>query len=139
MRKVSAVSILLHVFGLATQIHGQTPPPTPVIVWSEEFDYAPDNESVPPNPNVWKYATGKGPNNDGWGNGELQTYTNALDNVRVSNGNLYITAMKTGDDAAPFTSGRIYTNNNVMFKYGTITMKAKTPDVVVGLWVSDYK
>jgi hypothetical protein len=133
MRKISLLLCLLR---LPTIIHAQTPPPTPVIVWNEEFNYASD-EAVPPNPYVWVYETGRGPNNDGWGNGELQTYTDALDNVKVTtDGNLEITVVRTGDDSAPFTSGRIWTSDLVKFKYGTITMKAKTPDVVVGLWVS---
>jgi hypothetical protein len=56
------------------------------LVWSDEFDY----EGLP-NPEKWSYDVGGG----GWGNNELQYYTNAdLDNANVSNGNLTITARK---------------------------------------------
>src|SRR5436853_5953917 len=51
--------------------------------WSDEFttDGAPD-------PAKWGYDIGGG----GWGNNELQYYTNSTNNAAVSNGNLVITA-----------------------------------------------
>src|ERR1700761_8294435 len=64
-------------------------------VWSDEFstDGAPD-------PNKWTYDLGGG----GWGNSELETYTNAPANVNVAGGYLNITAMKQN---GTYTSARL--------------------------------
>ena len=55
------------------------------LVWSDEFD-----TDGAPDPANWGYDLGNGDN--GWGNGELQSYTSDPSNVVVSNGNLVITA-----------------------------------------------
>ena len=53
------------------------------LVWSDEFD----GESGAPNPELWSYEYGDGcPNNCGWGNHEIQYYTDALKNAHVENG-----------------------------------------------------
>ena len=44
------------------------------LVWSDEFNGA---AGSPPDPTKWNYDLGDG----GWGNGELETYTNSPDNV----------------------------------------------------------
>jgi len=59
------------------------------LVWSDDFDV-----NGAPNPANWTYDLGTGDN--GWGNGELQTYTNNADNVIVEDGNLIITAKTSG-------------------------------------------
>ena len=41
---------------------------------------------------VWSYEIGNG--NWGWGNGEIEYYTNRTDNVRVAGGSLQIIAKK---------------------------------------------
>lgn len=56
------------------------------LVWSDEFNGTSLDTSV------WSYEIGNG--NWGWGNGEVQYYTNRTDNVRVSGGNLQIIAKK---------------------------------------------
>lgn len=60
------------------------------LVWSDEFevDGAPD-------PTNWDYDLGTGEN--GWGNGELQSYTSNAENVIVADGVLKITAKTSGD------------------------------------------
>jgi len=57
------------------------------LLWSDEF-----NGTGSPDSNKWNYDIGKGDN--GWGNGEAQYYTNRLENVKVENGYLIITAKK---------------------------------------------
>ena len=59
------------------------------LVWSDEFDV----DGVP-NPANWTYDLGTGDN--GWGNGESQTYTSNAENVIVEDGNLKITAKTSG-------------------------------------------
>ena len=66
------------------------------LVWSDEFN-APDGS--PPDPKKWTYDIGVGGN--GWGNNELEYYTNSPRNVSIHNGDLVITAIKeryTGPD-----------------------------------------
>jgi beta-glucanase (GH16 family) len=97
------------------------------LLWSDEFD-----EGVAPNPEVWSYDLGA----NGWGNQELQEYTDDLENARVENGNLVITARETvpGTSAAAFSSARLRTQDKVMFKYGTIEARIKVPNIARGLW-----
>ena len=54
---------------------------------ADEFD-----ANGAPNNSIWNYNIGTGEN--GWGNGELQYYTNRTENVTVQNGILIITANK---------------------------------------------
>ncbi|OQD42084.1 hypothetical protein BUL40_11700 [Croceivirga radicis] len=63
------------------------------LVWSDEFDV-----DGAPNPVNWTYDLGTGDN--GWGNNELQSYTDATENVRVANDVLQITARATGSTGA---------------------------------------
>jgi beta-glucanase (GH16 family) len=92
------------------------------LVFSDEFstDGAPDA-------NKWTYDLG---NNNGWGNGELQTYTNSSNNVVVQGGNLVITAKKTGSS---YTSARLKSENKYEFKYGKVEFNAKLP-AGAGTW-----
>ena len=70
------------------------------LVWSDEFD-APGA----PDPSKWGYDIGAG----GWGNNELQYYTNRLDNAVVSNGTLKIVAKREAYAGSEFTSARLLT------------------------------
>ena len=100
-------------------------------VWSEEFD-----SGSQPNEDVWTYDIGSGPNNDGWGNWELQDYTNNPQNVKIEDGKLIITAIPNivGEEVVGFTSARIKTQDKLMFKYGRIEARIKVPDLERGLW-----
>ena len=60
------------------------------LTMSDEFD-----TDGAPNSAIWNYDIGDGTANGlpaGWGNGELQYYTDRSDNVTVQNGLLIITA-----------------------------------------------
>ena len=73
------------------------------LVWSDDFSGA---AGQLPDATKWTYDLG---NNSGWGNQELQTYTNNPANVSLDgNGNLVLTALKNG---ASYTSARIKTQN----------------------------
>ena len=98
-----------------------TPPATNyALVWADEFD------GVSLNTNNWIPETGAG----GWGNGELQTYTNIPSNLRVTNGSLIIQALKSGTN---WTSARIKTQGKRSFKYGKVEFRAKLPSGI-GPW-----
>ena len=91
-------------------------------IWSEEFevDGAPDER-------VWSYDLG-----DLGVNQELQVYTDEPENVVVENGSLTLTARETSDGG--FTSGRIRTQDKVMFQYATVEARISIPDLADGLW-----
>ncbi|TPD72195.1 glycoside hydrolase family 16 protein [Flavobacterium microcysteis] len=88
------------------------------MVWNDEFevDGAPD-------PTKWSYNLGAG----GWGNSELQHYTDRLDNAVVQNGVLKITAKAENFSGSNYTSARLVTENKFEFKYGKVEVRAKLP------------
>lgn len=97
-----------------------------VLSWSDEF-----NEGIgkQPDPAKWTYDLGRG--QDGWGNQELQVYTNHPENIsQDGEGNLVITAIRNGNT---FTSARIKTQGLFSQKYGRFETRLKTP-YGPGLW-----
>lgn len=86
-------------------------------IWTDEFDIA-----GVPDPSKWGYDVGGG----GWGNNELQYYTNGL-NSTVSNGTLKIVAKKDNSFGRDYTSSRMVTKNKVDWLYGRFEVKAKIP------------
>ena len=85
------------------------------LQWSDEFN----GNSL--DGSVWTKETGGG----GWGNNELQYYTDRTDNVNVSGGYLNIVAKKENYNGSQYTSGRIITKNKKYFKYGKMEAKIK--------------
>lgn len=80
----------------------------------------------------WTYDLGNG--QDGWGNQEVQNYTNSPSNVSVSGGALHITAIGTGSSPnTSYTSGRIRTTNLFSQAYGLFEFRARLP-AGQGLW-----
>ncbi|MFG0329055.1 MAG: family 16 glycosylhydrolase [Phycisphaerales bacterium] len=98
----------------------------PIPLWSEEFDAGPTLDD-----RVWSFDLGSG----GWGNLELQTYSNDLLNARVAAGRLLITAREEWvGQRRTFTSARVKTEDKVTVRYGTIEARIKGPDLADGLW-----
>lgn len=93
---------------------------TQTQIWADEF-----NTPGAPDPSKWVYDTGTGDN--GWGNSELEYYTNRSDNVIVSDGTLKITAKKENFGGSAYTSARMLTKGKFSFKYGKLEIKAKLP------------
>lgn len=94
-------------------------------VWSDEFNGA-AGES--PDTAKWKFDIGVGPNNDGWGNAELEYYTNRPSNVSLDgNGNLAITARSELYSGSAFTSARIKTTGLFDQSFGRFEARIKTP------------
>lgn len=93
------------------------------LVWSDEFDV-----DGAPDPTKWTYDLGTGDN--GWGNGEAQTYTNDAENVIVANGSLVITAKAEGTG---YTSTRLKSEDLFEFTYGRVEVRAKVPSAE-GTW-----
>lgn len=96
------------------------------LVWSDEF-----NNTGLPISTHWAYEIGTG--NGGWGNNELQYYTNRLQNAYCENGVLKIKAIKEAFSGSQYTSARLLTRGKFEFKYGRVEVKAKLP-TGVGTW-----
>jgi len=95
------------------------------LVWSDEFD------SSELNLEKWTYDTGQG--SWGWGNNELQSYTNSNSNVMLDDGHLTITAKEEQLGTANYTSGRIKSQGLFDFKYGRVQARIQVP-IGQGLW-----
>ena len=86
-------------------------------VWSDEFD-----EPGLPDPAKWSYDVG----GHGWGNKELQFYTEARrENARVENGTLIIEARREDWQGSRFTSARL--NSRAGWTYGRVEVRARVP------------
>ena len=86
------------------------------LLWADEFD-----TDGAPDATTWTYDLGA----TGWGNNEVQNYTNSLDNASVSDGILKITAKK---DGSSYTSARLKTQGLREFTYGRVDVRAKLPE-----------
>ncbi|MCX2573381.1 glycoside hydrolase family 16 protein [Pedobacter sandarakinus] len=86
--------------------------------WADEFSTA-----GAPSAANWDYDTG----GSGWGNNELQFYTNTTGNANVANGILTITAKKEAMGGRNYTSARMVTRNKLDALYGRFEIKAKLP------------
>ncbi len=94
------------------------------LVWSDEFNDSTLNQSN------WTYEIG---NNNGWGNGELEYYTNRVQNCSEHNGILNITAQKENYYNYGYTSTRIKTQGKFLISYGKIEARMKLP-FGQGIW-----
>lgn len=101
------------------------------LVWSDEFEEA---NGSSPDASKWTLDIGGG----GWGNKELETYTNRTQNAFVKDGTLVIQALKetyTGPDNIPrdYTSARLKTLGLAQWTYGRVEARMKLPGGQ-GLW-----
>jgi len=89
------------------------------LVWSDEFNY----EGLP-DASKWGYDVG----GHGWGNKELQNYTDRRkENARVENGVLIIEARRDGGETRAYSSARLVTKNKGDWTYGRLEVRAKLP------------
>lgn len=86
--------------------------------WQDEFDY-----TGLPDPARWNFETG----GHGWGNRELQYYTDRIDNAFVGDGVLTIAARKENKGGMKFTSARLTSKGKGDFLYGRFEIRAKLP------------
>ena len=112
------------------------PPPIPpssgfTLARSDEFSGA---DGSTPDASKWTYDLGGG----GWGNHELETYTNRAANAQIKSGSLVITAQKetfTGTDGITrdYTSARLKTLGLFSQAYGRFEARIKIP-AGQGMW-----
>ena len=124
------------VAGLLSACAPQTPPPptaTPVpptptatpewelpgwtLVWQDEFEGAEIDRSK------WTFDVG----GHGWGNNELQAYTERPENARIENGMLVIEARQEEFVRRDYTSARLKTQGLHAWTYGRIEARMKLP------------
>jgi beta-glucanase (GH16 family) len=93
------------------------------LVWSDEFD---TNGAI--DAAKWHHQT-QLPQGGSWYNGEVQHYTNRIENSSVNNGFLDITAIKESftdqGQTKQYTSARL--NSKFAFTYGRVDVRAKLP------------
>ncbi len=109
------------------------------LVWSQEFD---EPAGTPPDPEYWTHEVGDGTVNGipGWGNGELEYYTDSVENAATDGmGNLVITAREADGSLlcyygpCDYTSARLISADKAEFAYGRIEARIQVP-YGEGLW-----
>ncbi len=115
----------------ATPAPTVTPPPTATLVptpiptlagwtliWHDEFDGPEINRQN------WTFDLG----GNGWGNGEMQYYTDRPENARIENGLLVIEARQEKYGGSYYTSARLKTQGLQEFQYGRFEARIKVPE-----------
>jgi beta-glucanase (GH16 family) len=110
---------LLFLFFVVFKIHAQSW----ALIWSDEFTASKIDSTN------WNFETGAG----GWGNNELEYYTNRLDNAIIKNGSLNIIAKKEQYGGSKYTSARMTTESLRYLTYGKVEAKIKLPSQQ-GIW-----
>jgi Glycosyl hydrolases family 16/Malectin domain len=107
----------------------------PAVRWGDEFD---GPAGAPPAARRWDHDLGVGAD-PGWGNRELQTYTDRPENVALTGaGALALTARReplAWHDGQPrqYTSARIKSQGRFWFQYGELAARIKAP-TGQGIW-----
>ncbi|MFZ9661375.1 MAG: family 16 glycosylhydrolase [Chitinophagaceae bacterium] len=96
------------------------------LVWFDEFDV-----NGKPDGSKWGYDIGTGSN--GWGNNELEYYTDRIENAYIENGSLFVKAIKENFGGKAYTSARMLTKGKFEFSYGKVEVRAKLPSPI-GTW-----
>jgi len=106
---------------------------SPQLEWNDEFNQA---EGTGPDPSKWTYDIGVG-NPAGWGNSELESYTDSRSNSAVvadpkaTDGKALAIIAQYSNGA--YTSARIKTEGIYSFTYGRLEARVKLP-TGQGLW-----
>jgi beta-glucanase (GH16 family) len=133
MNRTVAVTIAI-LFALLTASPSPPASPSWVLTWSDEFDGA---AGLGPDTTKWGFDIGVGQN--GWGNNELEYYTNRTQNASTDGtGNLVIKAIKetftgTGGITRDYTSARLLTSGKFTQRFGRFEARIKLP-VGQGIW-----
>ncbi|MFD1316543.1 glycoside hydrolase family 16 protein [Namhaeicola litoreus] len=101
------------------------------LVMQDEFDI-----DGPIDTSLWSYDIGNGEGTaagKGWGNNELQYYTDRSENITVQNGVLIISAKKEDYEGSSYTSARILTKGKFEQAYGRFEARIRLP-YGQGLW-----
>lgn len=111
---------------------GQQEEPTPKelqLVWADEFE----SEELDKSKWSYQYGTGQDEGLHGWGNNELQYYTDREENIFIKDGMLHIVAHEERFERMNYTSARIRTIDKGDWQYGHFEIRAKLPEGQ-GIW-----
>ncbi len=106
---------------LAPSMPAATPIPTLdgwTLRWHDEFDGDQINTAN------WTYDIG----GHGWGNGEMQYYTDRPQNARLENGYLVIEVHQEKYNGSYYTSARLKSEGLQEFQYGRMEARLKVPE-----------
>ena len=105
----------------------------PNLIWNDEFN---GPAGMPPDPLKWTANIG----GDGWGNGELEYYTNNGNAYQDGQGHLVIEArqespagLQCWNGPCKYTSARLTTADRMSFTHGRVEARIKIP-YGQGLW-----
>ena len=103
-----------------------------ILVWNDECN---GTNGSPVDSTKWGFDTGDGSDRGipGWGNNELEYYTDRLVNSYQEDGCLVIKAQQENYEGKSYTSARLITKNKADWKYGRFEIKAKLP-YGKGIW-----
>jgi beta-glucanase (GH16 family) len=118
------ITLCLVITSCSNDDYSQTVTTLNNLVMQDEFDVA-----GAPNPDLWSYDIGTGADQglNGWGNNELQYYTDRPENVVVEDGMLKITALQESFEGSSYTSARILTKGKYAKKYGRFEARMQLP------------
>ncbi|CAM3774322.1 carbohydrate binding domain-containing protein [Marinicrinis lubricantis] len=97
------------------------------LVWNDEFNGSEIDRTK------WTFDLTNGIENPGWGNNELEYYTDRPENAKVQDGELVITALQEDYEGFGYTSARMKTKGLASWTYGRFEARAKFPEGR-GLW-----
>ncbi len=89
------------------------------LVWNDEFN------STAIDLNKWNFEIGT--NGNGWGNNELEYYTDRVENAFILNDWLVIEAREEKYQGQEYTSARMTTKNKGDWLYGKFEIRARMP------------
>jgi len=118
--KTSILAILIFILASCAGDDTQVVTNLDNLVMSDEFD-----TNGAPNGDIWGFDIGNGEN--GWGNNELQYYTDRSKNVQIQNGFLLLTAHEESFEGSSYTSARLLTKGRFEQKYGRFETRIKLP------------
>ncbi len=121
-----ALFVLFPMFTSCSSDETQTVAKFTELVMQDEFD-----TDGALNSTIWDYEIGTEEN--GWGNNELQYYTDRPENITAQNGILIITAKKESFEGSSYTSARITTKGKFEQTYGRFEARMRLP-YGQGIW-----
>ncbi len=124
LRDKNSFAVVLLILSISILLVPRLSAQSDKLVWSDEFN------GTALDTTKWTYEIG---NNNGWGNNELEYYTNRVQNCSVQNGLLTITARHESFDGYNYTSARIITEGKFSFEYGKVEARIKLP-YGKGIW-----
>ena len=95
------------------------------LAWADEFD------GTKINTDWWTHEIGNGDN--GWGNNEMEYYTDGEENSRIENGKLVIEARDDSWNGKKYTSARMITKDKKTFGFSRTDIRARLP-FGQGIW-----